>query len=321
MSKASKRRNARAFMVVLMTTFLVWFGASMSDEKEYYSTLPVDYIGYDTAQYALVSADTMVTIAIRSNGFRAVGRSFYMPDKRLSVDIGSLIGNMADSVEASHITLRTDKLQEAFVEQLHLPGHATVYATDEKLHLVVAQRRRKAFVPQLRNVDFTFTMGRGVYGEPVITPDTVFLYGSLESLERVEQLTTAPATIANVAESRTYILQLDPVWQRYPDLRVSTPNIQVYVPVEEYTENSYMLPLHFHMADTAMKVRIYPMEVRVSFWVAKKDYSRTRPEDFKAVVTCHSAAFSSARVVLSEFPDYVRIKSISPDTAQVLIIK
>ena len=321
MSKASKRRNARAFMVVLVTTFLVWFVASMSEEKEYTATIPVDYIGYDTARYALVSADTAVTLSIRSNGFRAVGRSFSLPDKHIAINIGSLFHGMPDSEEAIAFVLRTDRLQETFASQLHLPGHVSILPITEKLHLKIAQRCCKAFVPQLKNVDFTFTMGRGVYGAPVVSPDTVFLYGSMEHLSQIDQLTTAPATIANVVASSTYTLPLDTVWQRFPDLRVSTHEVQVHVPVEEYTENSYTLPLHLIAADTLLKVRVYPTDVKVSFWVAKKDYTSTRPNDFKAVVTYNSAALSTARVVVSEFPDFVRIKSVQPDTVQIVRIK
>lgn len=320
MSKTSKRHNQRALIIVLVATFTVWLSVSMSEEKDYPITLPLDYSDYDTARFSILDCDTSVTLNMRCTGFRAIGRSLALHNKRLTLPLAVWLENVSDTMEVIPLEVSELKAIGDFAEQIHLGNVSSLSLQKQSVTLVVAQRHRKAFSPRLKDVTFSFSNGTGIYGSPAIAPDSVYLYGSRQSLDKIDELFTEPSTISNIDSSRSYTIPLVPVWKDYPDLHPSQEMIKVFVPVKEFAENSFTLPLQFVSSDTSVKVRLYPEEVKVSFWVAKEDYAKAKADAFKAEVVYNPNQLRQS-VRLASFPEYVRVRSVEPSYVQIVVYK
>lgn len=312
----------RPFIISVIATSFVWLVASMSDVKNYPSNVHVDYINYDTARFSIVSADATIELNIASNGFNAFLNNFSIKHQHVTVDLKPLLSNVDLNKETMQYNLSTAEMIDEFEKQLDLSGVSSISAKQKTLHLTLAQRRRRAYAPQIKNVDFNFASGCGIYGEPRIEPDTVYLYGSLNSLNKIESIATAPATVANIDKSGSYMLDLDPVWKKYPDIRPSTNQVQVFIPVKTFTEKTFTLPIHFQSSDTSFKVHLYPETVEVTCWVSANDFTKVKASDFGATVHYNpNNAETHLNIILNRFPNYVRIKSIKPNKVQFVIIK
>lgn len=320
MSKASIRHNRRALVIVLVATFVVWLGVSMSEEKDYPITLPLDYSDYDTARFSIIDCDTSVTLNMRCSGFRAIGRSLALRNKHLTLPLSVWLENVNDTIETLPLEISELRAIGDFAEQIRLGNIESLSLQKQNISLVVAQRHKKAFVPKLKDVTFSFSNGTGIYGNPTITPDTIYLYGSQQSLDKIGELYTEPTSITNIDSSRIYSIPLVPVWKEYSDLHPSNEMIKVFVPVTEFTENSFTLPLHLIANDTTIKYRLYPEEVKVSFWVAKEDYTKAKADAFRAEVDYNPNQLRQT-VMLSSFPEFVRVRSIEPSHVQIVVYK
>lgn len=302
---------AKQFLAILTVTALVWLMVSMSETSEYPCTVKLEYEGYDDVRYSLLEADTALQLQLQCSGYDVLLRSLNnetptlrvkMPGAGMhrSVSIASLGGDIREQLGGGIVKFSSQK---------------------DSLRIVLAARSSRTFRPQLDDVNFTFAEQYGLYGEPVVTPAEVVLYGPEELLAKISAVKAKKRKIDNIAESSTIELELDPVWRTLGDVKASDTKISVYLPVEKYVEREFRVPVQVEGADTNVRIRIYPENVAVRVWVPTSDLSHN-PE-LKVVVNYADvlAENKSVQLRLVEYPDYLRPHSIVPNEVQCIVIK
>lgn len=299
------------FWIILLITTILWLCYSMSEEGDYKTQIPIQWTGIDTARYAVTYADSVLPVTIKSNCFQAIKRYFVLRQSYYSISVqGDTIINVAHP------------LFEDLTKQLNFVGISSMYSSKEVLRVEVDERIAKPFVPQLRGVEFNFDGQVGLSGEPRIEPDTVWLYGTASSLNKISQLSTAPTVLEHLSDSGYYTLTLDPVWKDYPDLRSSHDVIRIYLPVDQFTEIKLKVPVTLRSSSQLGRVRLYPEQVDVSLWVPRSDYYNISASQIE-VVADYDAITNSQQipVLVTRFPSNTRIKQVSPASIQYVIIK
>lgn len=303
--------KSRSFWIILLFTAVVWVIATMSEHSDYPVTLRVEWTGFDTSRYVVTYADTAIAVTINSNCFNA--RSRYRAAQRQSYRI-AVNGDTAIRV--------TTALLDDMVTQLGFSGCHGIATTADQLRLRLAERQRKAFVPQLQGVQFHFADQYGLSGTPRLEPDTVWLYGDSASLAKIDHLTTLPSEIYGISDSGYCPLLLDTLWRSNPNLRCSHDTLRLFIPVERYVEKSISVPVTFRCTDQQVRVHLYPERVEVSLWVSKTNYAKLYDDMVEAVVEYDPDAPESVLPVrITRFPSFARVKQVSPSTLQYVIIK
>ena len=301
----------RPFWVILALTVVIWFVATMSEHDDYPCNVPIHWTGVDTTRYAITSMDTLLPVSINSNCFQAIRRYFDSPDWHYDLH-----------VQGDTVVRVTPTLLDDVSDQLDLSGIHAITSPAETLTLHVSERRRLAFVPQLRDVHFQFSDQAAIAGVPTIAPDTVWLYGDPASLRHVKDIHTLPATIGNISGCTTVSLALDPVWERYPSLRCSHDSIRVTLPVEHYTEKVITVPVRLTCPDDRLMVNLYPEQVNVTLWVPKAHYDKIQADMVEATTELDPGNPPARLPVhLTRFPASSRVKQVSPSSLQYVIIK
>lgn len=313
-----KLRQSRAFFFTLIVIALVWLVSNMSEKRTYRERYRVQFEGYDTLAFVAVSADTTVTLEVESNGFYALHRSL-SPQRVLSFNIAKQMKGKKS--EPILLTVNTDERSEEITEQVDMRGISSLHVVEHQLGLQLMRRERKAFVPDISDVNFKFEGLQGLCGNPQLSPDTVWLYGSSASLAKIEQLRAEPQTIERITRSGSYEIRLKPVWEQYPDVRISSPTVKVYLPVEMFVERSITVPLTVLADDTLHRINLYPTEVSVKYMVPMTEYNKYHADDFRVTVKVDDSKNAYLSPVVSQFPSRVRIKGISPSEVQYIVIK
>lgn len=300
----------KRFLIILGLTAIVWLGVSMSEPMEYSMQVRVSYVGYDTVRYAMVSADTSLTLRIQSDGYTAflMGMLDEKPEVEVSVS-GSGMQRAAG----------IDNLYAAVRESM--VGIKGVSCGVDSLRVTLAERSHKTFRPTLDQVSFEFSEQYALYGQPRITPAEVTLYGPEEALATITVLPVAKTTVSGINASGSYTMKLEPVWRQAGDVHPSCTEVSVYVPVEAYVEREYKVPIQVADADTSVTIHIYPSEATLHVWIAQRDLHR-EPE-FTVTVNYADILANGSHIVpqLTEFPSYTRPRSIEPSEVQCVIIK
>lgn len=314
-------RQYKPFFVILVVVALVWFVIDMSSVRRYQTSVRVEYRGIDTARYAIVSEDVELPLTVESDGFSALLHHWSWRRSVLTVDMLPKLQNVRIGGE-SRISVSAVDYREWIMKHFSHLQECSVTVDKDSLSVTVSERMRKAFVPQLSDVSFTFPDGYGLSGTPMLSPDTVYLYGSESSLNCVKSLYTKASNV-NVSDSGgVYRLGLEPVWNSYPDLRVSQQTVALTVPVEAYVEERQLLNVEYLSDDTTMRVRLYPDQVAVTVLVPKGIASSDGRPRLKAVVRNDQfSAQTELPVSIVDFPSDMRVKSVEPDKVQYVIIK
>lgn len=103
-------------------------------------------------------------------------------------------------------------------------------------------------------------------------------------------------------------------------LEVSHDSVTVTIPAERYTESQIKLPLKVASSDT-LRIRTFPQEVTVTYWVAFDDYQRIDKEMFQAVVTYSSDKSRYLPVELHRVPEFVEIVQVKPEEVEYIFLK
>lgn len=317
-STGQKLRKSRAFFFALVAVFVIWVVSAMSEEKRFREPYKLVFDNIDTANYALTHSDTLITLDITSNGFSAFNRS--RGNKTLHLDIGTIMKQHKDDTLFS-VTLRTDNYLDIFKRQFDMHGVSEVTPVNESFSLRVATRRKKAFVADISNVTFNFDKTAGLCGEPRITPDTIYLYGSSESLAKINRIAAVPQTIDGIKQSGKYKVALNPVWKRYSDLRISHSSVDVFIPVEQFVETSIKVPVTLTDKKDDSQWNLYPYEVTVSLLVPKGELPKVDASQYAVTASVNDISDNTLSPQLTTFPSNVRLKSIVPERIQFTIIE
>lgn len=311
-------KQSRAFFFSLIAISAVWLVSSMSEPKVFREHYRLCFDGIDTARYAVTAIDSSLTLDIRSNGFQAFRRGLNR-NKAIHIDVARKIDEKkADDIQLS---LLTDEYTDIIRKQLDMRGVSDVKPVANMLHVKLAQRQSKAFVPEIDNVGFQFDAMVGLCGKPQVRPDTVYLYGSQASLDKIDAVRAEPQTIKNIRISGKYRVQLAKEWQKFPDVHPSTQTVDIYIPVETFTEKSVSVPVNYSTDKNYKRVQIYPASVTVKCLVPQNKYAAINSDNFSVTARLVSDSSNYLTPVVTSFPSDVRIKSISPQQLQFIIIK
>lgn len=300
---------------------LVWFVVDMSSPRTYQTSVKVAYTGIDTARYVTTSADGELPVTVTTDGFSALYHHLYCRERPMNVDVGTLT-RKGPKEGKKRLSIATDKYEAELQHRFSPVGSCEIEILKDSLNVTVEGRYGRAYKPLLKGVSFSFPDGYGLCGEATVSPDTIYLYGSEESLGKIESLHTNAANIAVGKNGGHFILKLDAEWQQFPDVRASQESVILNVPVEPYVEMTQQLKVHIVEADSLKQVKLYPDEVTVSFWVPQSAYGMATAEGSKAVVRMNTETSSKELpVAITDFPSNMRIKSVEPENVQYVIIK
>ena len=300
----------RSFWIILLLTAIVWLVVTMSEHNDYPVQVRVQWTGFDSTRHVVTYADSVLPLTINSNCFLAQSRYIVVKQKPFVINVS---GDTVLSVN--------NHLFQEIIDQMDFGGTHGISSPVETLKLKLTDVNRKGFVPQLRDVEFRFKDQIGLAGEPRVEPDTVWLYGNIASLNKIDQLETKSCKVNNIAKSGYYSLPLNPVWKQYGDVKSSHDSVRIYVPAGRFIEKTFVVPLSFNTKES-VRWRLMTEQVSVTLWVPDSAYNDVTEEMIGAEVIYRSSDVSQELPVrIIKFPENTRVKQVSPASVQYVIIK
>ena len=193
---------------------------------------------------------------------------------------------------------------------------------NDSLRLVLSERKSKVFRVDISEVKTTFAEGYGLYGEPTVTPSEVTLYGDEDVLSKIERVGVKPLEIKDLKSDGTFSLVLDTTWHS-SDVFASTDKVTLTVPVEQYVEREYEIPIAVEGIDSLMRMNLYPDKATLRVWVPRSDVASMSAERFTVSVDYRDVIAHSSRLKtrLTRFPQKVRVHSLTPEEVKFVVIK
>ena len=324
--RSGRRRSILTYMVILALTVLVWGAVAMSEVREYPLKVKVEMTGFERSRYAVLQADSVVTLQVASTGFKAFLYEKKDDPVKLKLDVNDdgvrYYVRQGESGKLLCRAVAVDDLGDLLTTELSSRGMHLVGSAKDSLRLVLSERKSKVFRVDISNVNISFAEGYGLYGESMVTPSEVTLYGDEESLSRIEKVAVKPLVVRNLKEGNTYSLDIDTNWHG-SDVYASVDKVMLQVHVEQYVEREYEIPVSVEGLDSLMRINLYPDKVALRVWIPQRDIASVTAERFSVSVDYRdvTARASKLKARLTRFPQKVRVHSLTPEEVNYVVIK
>ena len=148
-------------------------------------------------------------------------------------------------------------------------------------------------------------------------PESVMAYGSAESLKNLNSATIEYTVFKNLNATSQLPVSINAV----EGVKFSPNKVEIYIPIVEYTEHSFEIPVTAAHMPRNLDVKFFPSRATVSFSVTLEDYRKIVPEDFSIELDYRDFNKNkNGRVELSltKSPSTVIAPKISPSTVEFL---
>lgn len=313
--------------MILGLTALVWLGVAMSESQEYTIPVKVEMQGFDTKRFAVVRADSVLSLQVRSTGFNAMILSLRTETLTVALDMNNEFVHRYSQQRGAETdyyrVVAVGDLSSQLNNQLSSMGVHMVGSPKDSLLLILNERYSRTFVPDINNLRINFSDGYGLYGEPTMTPKEVTLYGSREVLSSIDHIGVKSTVLNDVRASGTYTLALDDSWRSQGDVYASAEQLTVEIPVKRFIERRFSIPVTIPDADSTHSLRLYPDRAELHVWVAQDDLATVSSDRFEVTASYDDIRSGAQRLKLSvsRFPRNVRIRNLNPAEIEYVIIK
>lgn len=151
----------------------------------------------------------------------------------------------------------------------------------------------------------------------VFIPTTVMAYGSKESLNNLNAAKTEYTIFKNINATSQLPISIYPV----EGVKFSPTEVEIYIPIVEYTEQSFEIPIKATHVPRDLDVKFFPSRAKVSFSVTLEDYRKIAPEDFAIELdyrSFHNNENGRVELTVTKKPASIIDPKISPTSVEFL---
>ena len=309
--KGKDKSKFLTFLFFLLISALLWFLIKLSKE---YTTQTVFTVVYTQAPVNkwVSSSDQKVNLSFVADGFVTLRHNLIrQPNRVVEISLEEVPYRLEGGNTYSY---GSQYVAERVADWLGVPA-GNVTMNDDKQYFNMEDLQQKELPVQVP-LDVTTQRQYYLYGDPIVEPATLTVYGPKSVLDTVEVLHTEPfvATGANADITRSLAVDY------YGGvIQAAEQTVQVTVRVEQYTETQVEVPVT--VADS-LQVRFFPETMKVRCLVPIRDFASLSPAAF--VVLADTAQLHLRQPLLDirlvQVPEHVQVIKTEPEQVEYLIV-
>lgn len=176
-------------------------------------------------------------------------------------------------------------------------------------------------VPLVLDADIEYRNDYYLRDSIILMPDSVTIYGSMQLLDDISFLKTEKLTLNGPQSDERLVLKI--LKPENGPFELSTNETEVFIPVEQFTEKSFTLPIH--IANARDSVRILPATATVTCLVGLSRYEELNETNFVIQADFGELEDLSQQnyvpLVLAVKPEWVRSVDLSPKSVEFFIVE
>lgn len=320
--KNDRSNNARKKLYVFLFCFIVssfiWLIIKLSDEYSEVHTYPLVYSNIPSGKVLINETDTVLTLNLKSKGFRLLSSSMFFKPQTIVVDIATILHKRKNSKNGYFIV--ASEINQAVGEQIHQQNHIISITPDTLFFSLVDKYSKK--VPVKTMVNITYAQQYGLSDSVIVFPDSVVLNGPKEIIDSINHITTVTRTLSNVSSSQVLMLSFPDSKEKLISVKPTT--VSVFIPVDKYTESKVEVPVVISGSEKTLSVKTFPEKVTVTYVVPLSKYKKIDAGRFTATADISKAKSTNAKklkVEITKQPSFVRILKIEPEKIEYILLK
>ncbi len=309
------KRMIFIFCLVLSSVF--WMLSKLSRTYTVTIDLPIRYENLPDDRIWLLDESPRIVLEVEAYGFALVGYR-YRNRNSLVLDLDQ-IGLRQRHNEKQRAYLQLSDRRMNLLNRLS--GSVTVKSIfPDTLYFPFALRADKPLPVSVRQ-SISFKPGFGATGEMIIEPGRVKVSGREALIDTLQMAYTELWVAEHVDDTLQARLQM-----ARPDstLRFDPAEVHVLLPVEEFTEVEYTVPLQAVGLPDSLRLRLFPAEVKAICRVPLSRYEEISADDFTATVEyeqVHRTTGDRVRPSWTLVPEAANLVRTEPERVEFLIVQ
>lgn len=300
------------FFIFLLVSATLWLMIKLSKEYSTQTAFAIHYTDIPVEK-CISTPEQTVNLSFVANGFRTLRHNLIRPHNRI-VDIRldkvpyHMVSGTTYSISSQYVATEIANMLNINPNDIMM-NDVVVYFGMENLQSKVVQVKVPVNIKTQRQYK--------VYGQPIITPASVTVFGPEKIIDTITRIYASPLTKigANEPINETVTLQFGD-----KQIRSNITEVTVNIDIEKYTEADYKVPI---TQNDSIQMRFFPDVINVKCLVAVKDFPNIKPELFKVEAeTPRTDTFQPLiGVKLTKTPPYVKVLNATPQKVEYLIVQ
>ncbi|MDD4920920.1 MAG: hypothetical protein PHS30_00420, partial [Bacteroidales bacterium] len=289
-----------------------WVLQSLQEVSEVEMDIPISYSEVPVHISVTNKLPKTVKVTLRDKGTNLY--YYYRHRRELTIKIDLLDWYRKDAI--SHIPMSSF---DSYLRNRLMSSTQLLRMKPDTISVYFVEKATK-IVPIHLNSRVSLSAQHILSDTPVIYPSVIQVYAPKSVLKHLNAVETKLLEIEDLSDSTVFAVKLEPI----NGVRFTNKTVKVRFNVEEFTEQSLMIPvtgLNFPKGEDLLS---FPPSVKVTFFVGLSAYSNITQNDFQLSVDHKkliSSDLKSQKVVLIKSPVNIRNLRIQPEIVDCLIEK
>lgn len=313
---SNKRLLVYLFFVGVSTIF--WFLNALS--KEYVTTIcyPITYINFPVDKIQTKKLPEELDLRVKAYGFELLRYQLSTAFLSNPFDVNGYTNNKMNKESVSRYVLQTNMIREKLEKDL-LSGIELLQIMPDTISFEFSPILKKK-VPVKLNIETQFEKQFMLGGAISLNTDSVSIKGARKFLDQIHQVETEKQLFDDLNKTLTKkvdLIALDGV-EIFPN------EVAVKIPVDQFTEAQKNINLRVSHLPDSLLLRLFPSEVKVSYFVGLKKYEHVSVDLFDLSVDYQQIKKTTndkLKVKLNSHPDYISNVRFYPQEVSFLLEK
>lgn len=310
--KPVKKRELLTFLVFLVISSTLWLLIKLSKNYSTQTTFAVQYENAP-ADKCIASPETTVRLSFVTDGFRTLNHNMIRPQHRVVTIRLDEVPYQKESDNTYSIS--SQYVADKIASRLGITS-ADIAMDDAFVYFEMEDLQSKV-VPVTVPLDVEVQRQYEIYGQPVISPSAITVFGPKEVIDTLTTVKTATLVGRELSASVQENLAID---FGGTQIHSNVNTVRVQLDVEQYTEADFQVPVSH---SDSVQIRFFPKAVDVKCLVAVKDFSKLTADSFK--VEADESGMTSSQPLLDvhlvKVPQNVKVLKFTPDKVEYLIVQ
>lgn len=315
--KRTARKKFYIFLFCFIASAFVWLIIKLSDEYPEVRTCFVEYTNVPSGKVLISQSDTVLTLNLKSKGFRMLSYSLFSEPQKISLDVSKVPHKKKNTKNEYYILTRD--INNAISAQIHQGGDILTISPDTLFFSMVDNYSRKVPVRSLLNI--SFAQQYGLSDSVVIYPDSVIVNGPKEIIDSIQSISTVYQSISNINSNTAVVLKFP---ESNKNITIRPKSVNAYVSVDKYTESKVEVPVVITGSEKKNAIKTFPEKITVTYIVPVSKFKKIDADKFTATVDFSKAKSTGAKklkVEITRMPAFVKILKIEPEKIEYIILK
>jgi len=313
------RKNLYIFLFCFIFSSLIWFLTKLSQEYNETITFPVVFTNLPSDKIVTNNLDTILTLELKTKGFNLLSSNIFFKTPIINIDVALFLKKKKN--EDNIFYIESSNLKQIIGKQLHFSKNISSVKPDSIFFKMEKMYKKKVEVKL--NLNISFEQQYNLVDSIKCQPDSVLVFGTKNIIDTINFIETDTKTLTNINSTKNITIEFAKKYKDYK-LRISPSKINIFIPVQKFTEASIELPIVVVNNTLNYSVKMFPEKINLTYLVSLDNYKNVKSSMFSATVDISNTLISKSKklkVNITKHPSFVKIKQIDPEKIEYILLK